>query len=68
MKLTQAEIDLLPAYQSQLSDIRTSLRAFDIYANNESIASDTRREFTRMHNDLSFMITTMQKYIDGGAS
>jgi hypothetical protein len=67
MKLNQAEIDLLPVYQSQLSDIRTSLRAFDIWNNNEPLAVDARREFTRMHNDICFMITTMQKYIDSGA-
>jgi hypothetical protein len=68
MKLTQAELDLLPAYQSQLTDIRTSLRTFEIYANSEPSANDMRREFTRMHNDLSFMITAMQKYIDSGVS
>jgi hypothetical protein len=66
MKLTQAELDLLPTYQSQLTDMRTSLRAFDIHANEQPSASDMRREFVRMHNDLCFMIVTMQKYIDSG--
>jgi hypothetical protein len=66
MKLTQAELDLLPTFQSQLADIRVSLRAFEIFTNDEPLAVEVRREFVRMNNDLSFMVRTMQKYIDNG--
>jgi hypothetical protein len=67
MKLTQAELDLLPSFQSQLTDIRVSLRAFEIFTNDEPLAVEARREFVRMNNDLSFMVSTMQRYIDKGA-
>jgi hypothetical protein len=71
MKLTQAEIDLLPTYQSQLTDIRASLRTFDLQVDegqrSRGFISDMQRDFTQMHNDLSSLTATMRKYIDRGA-
>jgi hypothetical protein len=74
MKLTQSELDTLSAYQSQLVEMRASLRTFDLPASEmvgmmggQHQSSELQGDFYKMHNQLSSIAATMQRLVEAGA-
>jgi hypothetical protein len=70
MKLTQSELDTLSAYQPQLTEMRDTLKTFDLQVdleqNSRGNYNALQVDFRVFHNSLTAMATTMQKYIDAG--
>jgi hypothetical protein len=70
MKLTQSELDTLSAYQPQLTEMRDTLKTFDLQVDPEQNSRGNYNalqvDFRVFHNSLTAMATTMQKYIDAG--
>lgn len=71
MKLTQSELDTLSAYQSQLEEMRASLRAFDLQVDevrsNKGYRNPLQADFVVMSQSLSSVTTIMRKLIGAGA-
>jgi hypothetical protein len=71
MKLTQSELDILTGFQSQLTEMRDTLRTFDLQVdvgrNRFGEVNELQREFTNIHNSLCTIATTMGKRIAIGS-
>jgi hypothetical protein len=71
MKLTQSELDTLSAYPSQLTEMRDTLKTFDLQVNEEhnsrGFQNALQTDFRVMHNALYSVASTIQKLIDAGA-
>jgi hypothetical protein len=74
MKLQQSELDILSAFQSQLIDMRSTLKTFDLPASEmvgmmggQRQSSELQGDFTKMHNQLSLVASTMERLVTAGS-